>query len=69
MFAHIRQPVRQQPDTGYRKRLLPYFAAVTLGGGWSFVEEWVGYMRWMNSSMVRTWRERRNQRSSWGRLV
>ncbi len=33
MFAHIRQPVRQQPDTGYRKRLLPYFAAVTLGGG------------------------------------
>ena len=25
MFAHIRQPVREQPDTGYWKSLLAYF--------------------------------------------
>ena len=28
MFVHIRQTVREQPDTGYRKSLLPYFTAI-----------------------------------------
>ena len=33
MCVHIRQSVREQPDTGYRKCLLSYFAASTLGDG------------------------------------
>ena len=34
MFAHIRQSVREQPDTGYRKSLLSAFAASPdFGGG------------------------------------
>ncbi len=35
MFVHIRQRVREQPDTGYRKWLTAYFAAaLAVGGFW-----------------------------------
>ena len=33
MFAHIRQSVREQPDTGYRKSLPAYTAAAPGVGG------------------------------------
>ena len=44
MFVHIRQPVREQPDTGYRKSLLFYFAPapVYLGGELYFTFDDVG---------------------------
>ncbi len=33
MPVHIRHPVREQPDTGYRKSLPPYFLTFPDGGG------------------------------------
>jgi len=49
MFARIIRPVREQPDTGYRKSLLPYFAAAP--GlrrdmkAWGLLDffKWIGY--------------------------
>ena len=37
MFVHIRQTVREQPDTGYRKSLLPYFTAIPVCCGFVVV--------------------------------
>jgi hypothetical protein len=36
MFIHIRRPVREQPDTEYRKSLLSYFVADPVFGGGCF---------------------------------
>ncbi len=38
MFVHIRQGVREQPDTGYWKSLPPYFATPALLRCWG--DEW-----------------------------
>ena len=37
MFVRIRQTVREQPDTGYRKSLLPYFTAIPVCCGFVVV--------------------------------
>ena len=41
MFVRIRQTVREQPDTGYRKSRPAYFAAIPGFGGGLFFEFFV----------------------------
>ena len=54
MFVPIRQPVREQPDTGYWKSLLPYFSTDPgVGGG--DVAEWLGLCFFVCGGMVSLW--------------